>query len=162
MRPAQHRGADRPADAVRHRADEGRDGRQRRGLAFAPADMPAGRDAHEQRILAAVGLGRDLRHRQIEEIDRFDFHGVLPWSMRFGRHELRVEDGAGRELDVLVERIHGPGADRVPEALQIGRGRARRIDIEVLLDPGVVHVVLGVRRLDHDQVEVLRIEAVGE
>ena len=71
---AEHRGADRPAGAVRHRADEGGDRDERRGLAFAPADMAAGGDAHEQRVLAAVGLGRDLRHGQIEEVDRFDLH----------------------------------------------------------------------------------------
>ena len=71
-----------------------------------------------------------------------------------------INGGARRKLDILVERIHGPGADRVPEALQIRRGCARRIDIEVFLDPDVVHMVLRMGRLDHDQVEVLRIETV--
>ena len=41
-RAVQHRSANRPAGAVRHRAYEGGDGHERRGLALAPADMAAG------------------------------------------------------------------------------------------------------------------------
>ena len=35
------------------------------------------------------------------------------------------------------------------------------VDVEVLLNPLVVHVEFGVRRLHDDEVEVLRVEAVG-
>ena len=57
---------------------EGGDRGQRRGFALAPADMPAGRDPHQQRILAAICLGRYLWHRQVEQVDRVNFHPNRP------------------------------------------------------------------------------------
>ena len=71
---AEHRIRNRPAHAVRLRADECRNRRQRRRLALAPPDVPAGRDTHQQRILAAVRLVGDLGHGEIEKIDGFDVH----------------------------------------------------------------------------------------
>ncbi len=68
-------GANRAADAVRHWADKGGDGGQRGRLAFAPADVAAGSDADQQRVLAAVRFRRDLRHGQVKQIDGFDLHG---------------------------------------------------------------------------------------
>jgi hypothetical protein len=49
---------------------------KRRGFAFAPTDKTTGGNTNKQGILAAVALERDLGHRQIEEVDRFDFHGA--------------------------------------------------------------------------------------
>ena len=78
QRLAQHRVRDRAAHAVRLRADERGDRRQRRRLAFAPPDVSARRDAHQQGVLASVRLIGDLGHRQIEEIDGFDLHFGAP------------------------------------------------------------------------------------
>ena len=38
---------------------------------------------------------------------------------------------------------------------------APAVDIEVLLDPGVEHLVFAMRALDDDQIEVLRVAAIG-
>src|SRR5215469_18194740 len=70
----QHRVEHRLASAMRARTNRRRDRDERRGLALAPADMAAGGDADEQRILAAVALERDLGHREIEEVDGIDLH----------------------------------------------------------------------------------------
>ena len=70
----QHRSRHRLAGGVRHRAVPGGDGHQRRGLALAPADQSAGTDAHQQGVLAAVADITDLGHREVEEINGFDFH----------------------------------------------------------------------------------------
>src|SRR3546814_3180289 len=56
---------------------EGGNGRQRRRFAFAPADMPAGRDPDDERILAAVGVRGDLRHGKIEKINGLDRKSVV-------------------------------------------------------------------------------------
>jgi hypothetical protein len=40
--------------------------------------VTAGRNPHKQRILAAVGLGRHDRHRQVEEINAVDFQWLIP------------------------------------------------------------------------------------
>src|SRR5690242_4491681 len=77
-RLAQHGVQHRLAGAVRARADRGCDGGEGRGLALAPADMTAARDAHEERVLTAVALEGDFRHRKIEEIDSVDPHGAHP------------------------------------------------------------------------------------
>ena len=39
--------------------------------------MAAGRNSHQERILAAVADVANLGHRQIKELDRFDFHGMF-------------------------------------------------------------------------------------
>ena len=65
---------DRAAGTVRHRADKGRNRHQRTGLAFSPANMPPGRDSHEQRILTPISLRGYLGHGQIKKIDRINLH----------------------------------------------------------------------------------------
>jgi hypothetical protein len=75
-RLAEHRVAHRAAGAVRHGRYKGGDGDERRGLALAPADMTAGLDADEQRVLAAVALVGDDRHGDVEEVDALDLHGA--------------------------------------------------------------------------------------
>ena len=80
QRTAQHGGIDRLAGTMRHRANKGRDGRQRCGLAFAVTNQPTGRDAHQQRVLAAIGLGGDLWHGQIKEIYGINLHVQLALS----------------------------------------------------------------------------------
>jgi hypothetical protein len=77
---AQHRICDRVARTVRHGRDERGDGRQRRGLALAPADLAAGGDADDAGVLAAVTDVLDLGHRQVEDVDLLDppsGHGLL-------------------------------------------------------------------------------------
>ena len=71
---AEHRRCDRLARAVRHRADERRDRGEGSRLALAVALEPAGADAHEQRVLAAVADVEDLRHREVEQLDRLNLH----------------------------------------------------------------------------------------
>jgi hypothetical protein len=72
-----------------------------------------------------------------------------------------VDCGPWGESHIFVERENRPRADRVSKVLQVGRCCARRVDVEVLLAPGIEHVMFGVRRFDNDQIEVRRIEAVG-
>ena len=160
----EHRVADRPADAVRHRADEGGDGRQRRRLALAPADMAAAATRTSSASWLPSASVVTTRHGEVEEVDGFDLHGGVTFlqvsaAVRVSLPD--VDDGPRLKLDALVERIHGPRADRVAERRQVGRGRPGHVDVEVLLNPLVVHVVFGVRRLHDDQVEVVRVEAVG-
>src|SRR2546423_8604991 len=73
-----------------------------------------------------------------------------------------VDFGPWSESHIFVERENRSRADRVSKALQVGRCCARGVDVEVLLAPGIKHVMFGVRRFDNDQIEVRRIEAVGE
>jgi hypothetical protein len=71
----EHRRGHRLAGRVRHRAAPGGDRRQRRGLAFAPADEAGvGGHADQERILAAVADVVHDRHRKIEKVDRLDLH----------------------------------------------------------------------------------------
>jgi hypothetical protein len=74
----EYRRAHRLAGRMRHRAAPGRDRRQRRGLAFAPADEArVGGHADQERILAAVADVADNRHGEIEKVDRLDFHALM-------------------------------------------------------------------------------------
>ncbi len=62
-RLAEHGIQYRLTSAVRARADRSGDRGEGRGLAFAPADLTAAGDPHQERVLAAVALQRDFRHR---------------------------------------------------------------------------------------------------
>ena len=72
----EHGGQDRFAGAVRHGANQAGNGHQRRRFALAPTRVAAGAHTHQQCILAAIADVEHLRHGQIEEVDRFNFHGV--------------------------------------------------------------------------------------
>ncbi len=85
QRLAEHRFADRPAGAMGHRRDVTGYAGQWRGLALAPADMRPRLHAHQQRVLAAVGVGGDYRHGEIEEVDRIDLHARRPRGLPQGR-----------------------------------------------------------------------------
>ena len=56
-----------------------------------------------------------------------------------------VDCGPWGEGHIFVERIDRSRADPMSKALQIGRCRARRVDVEVFLAPGIEHVMFGVR-----------------
>ena len=72
------------------------------------------------------------------------------------------ELGGGLHGDVIIEREHRPSAPGVAEAVKIGAGGAGRIDHQAQGTPIIEHVLLGVRRLGHYQVEMPRVLAVGQ
>jgi hypothetical protein len=72
----------------------------------------------------------------------------MPSAARTGQKQSSIARITGRierrnriELDPVVERVHRSRADRVAERFQIRRGGARDVDVEIRVDPGVVHVV---------------------
>ena len=71
---AEHRCADGLAGAVRERADERCDRRERCRLALAVALEAPAAHAHEQGVLAAVADVEHLGHREVEELDRLNAH----------------------------------------------------------------------------------------
>jgi hypothetical protein len=71
---AEHRSEHGLAGAVRHRADEGGDRRQRGRLALAPADVLTGLDPDQAEVLAAVPDVEDLRHGKVVGVDGLDLH----------------------------------------------------------------------------------------
>src|SRR4051794_3227826 len=83
-RLAEHRGRHRSACAMRHRTDEGGNRGKRRGLAFPPANMASGRDAHDEGVLAAVRSDGDLRHGEIEKVYTVDLHETFLVWRRMG------------------------------------------------------------------------------
>ena len=127
QRLAQHRFAHRPAGAVGHGADIAGDAGERRGLAFAPAYMLAGLDPDQQGVLAAVGIGGDLGHGQIEEIDGIDLHAG---SSRNMTGTPKAADGRPRSNYIIFRgRASSPRDDRWGPrkrlALQPRRAEAR-------------------------------------
>src|SRR5215510_15388300 len=66
--------AQRFASTVRHRAVPARDRNQWRSFALAPATELSRSHQHEQSVLTAITDISHLWHRQVEEIDRFNFH----------------------------------------------------------------------------------------
>ena len=81
-----------------------------------------------------------------------------------GGHKLRScaeHFGDRGKRGIGLEGIHGPLADAVPEGGQVRAGRSKGINVEVFLGPFVEKVPLAVRRLDDDEVVVLRVDVVG-
>src|SRR6476619_2001862 len=65
------------------------------------------------------------------------------------------------EHDIVVEREHRPRANLVAEALEVGRGGARYV--EHVVPAGEVEIPdRRARRLDDDDVGVLRLQPMGD
>lgn len=78
-----------------------------------------------------------------------------------GSRDSRIELRARSKGDAFVEREDWPRADRMAQRGQIGGGRPGEVHIEVLLYPGVVHLVFGMGGLHHDQVKIARVQSIG-
>ena len=70
------------AGTVGHRTDQTCDGDQGSRFALTPSHMAAGRNSHQQCILAAISNVQDFRHGKIIEVNRIDFHKTDPGVAR--------------------------------------------------------------------------------
>ena len=119
--------AHRLAGAMRHGRHEGGNGDQRRGLAFAPAFMTIGHDAHDEGILAAVADVLDLGHGEIEEVDGVDAHdGLAGWGLKTRRDISLVRRWPGSRRSSGAPRRFACARPR-PQGVVLGSMPMRRV-----------------------------------